>query len=79
MKEVTSLLTSLIRIKTENPPSIETPAAEFLYNLFQKKALTCFQKKVFMKLPNGVDGRISQNNLVYGTRFLVDFTKTILE
>lgn len=37
MKEVTSLLTSLIRIKTENPPGIETPAAKFLYNFLSKE------------------------------------------
>jgi len=78
MKEVTSLLTSPVRIEIESLQVLRR-RREFLYNLFQKKALTCFQKKVFMKLPNGVDGRISQNNLVYGTRFLVDFTKTILE
>jgi acetylornithine deacetylase/succinyl-diaminopimelate desuccinylase-like protein len=33
---------------------------------------------VFMKLPHGVDERISQDNLVYGTRFLVNLVKRVL-
>jgi len=37
MREVTDLLGDLIKIKTENPPGNETPAAEFLYNFFSEE------------------------------------------
>lgn len=36
-KEATDLLVKLIRIKTENPPGNETPAAEFLYDFLSKE------------------------------------------
>ena len=37
MKEATDLLTDLIRIRTENPPGNETPAAKFLYSFLSKE------------------------------------------
>jgi len=40
-KEVTSLLSDLIRINTTNPPGNETPAAQFLAETLAKEGLKC--------------------------------------
>jgi len=40
-KEVTSLLSDLIRINTTNPPGNETPAAQFLAKTLEKEGLKC--------------------------------------